>query len=70
VVLFVGLTGWRQAVDRHARAGAQPTGIGGRPAYVMPSTSGANAHAGGEALRAHIRRARQLGERRSRAPEG
>ena len=38
-----GLAGWRAAVDRKAVAGAQPAGIGGRPAYVMPSTSGLNA---------------------------
>ena len=44
-VCFVGLTGWRAAVDRHAKAGVQPEAIGGVPAYVMPSTSGLNAHA-------------------------
>jgi len=42
-VCFVGLSGWRTVVDRRAVAGPQPTGIGGRPAYVMPSTSGLNA---------------------------
>jgi len=42
-VCFVGLSGWRTVVDRHAVAGLQPTPIGGRPAYVMPSTSGLNA---------------------------
>ena len=44
-VLFVGLAGWRAAVDRTARPGPQPQPFGGSPAYVMPSTSGANAHA-------------------------
>ena len=44
-VCFVGLTGWRDAVDRGVKAGVQPQQIGGRPVYVMPSTSGANAHA-------------------------
>jgi TDG/mug DNA glycosylase family protein len=44
-VLFVGLAGWRAAVDRSAVAGWQPVRFGGRPAYVMPSTSGLNAHA-------------------------
>ncbi len=44
-VCFVGLAGWRAAVDRKAVAGEQPDGIGGRPAYVMPSTSGLNARA-------------------------
>jgi TDG/mug DNA glycosylase family protein len=45
VVAFVGLTGYRAAVDRHAAVGLQPAPFGGRPAYVLPSTSGANAHA-------------------------
>jgi TDG/mug DNA glycosylase family protein len=44
-VCFVGLAGWRAAVDRRAAAGEQAAGFGGVPAYVMPSTSGANAHA-------------------------
>jgi double-stranded uracil-DNA glycosylase len=61
-VCFVGLTGWRAAVDRRARAGPQPHGLGGRPVYVMPSTSGANAHAGIDALRAHFRAAWTLVE--------
>jgi TDG/mug DNA glycosylase family protein len=43
VVVFVGLAGWRAAVDPRARPGLQPEGIAGRPAYVMPSTSGLNA---------------------------
>ena len=42
-VCFVGLTGWRHAVDRRAQAGPQEHLVGGRPVYVMPSTSGANA---------------------------
>jgi TDG/mug DNA glycosylase family protein len=45
VVLFVGLEGWRTAIDRHASAGVQPSTFGGATAYVMPSTSGLNAHA-------------------------
>ena len=43
VVCFVGLAGWRAAVDRRAVAGVQPAGLAGVPAYVMPSTSGLNA---------------------------
>ncbi|MDP9074533.1 MAG: mismatch-specific DNA-glycosylase, partial [Actinomycetota bacterium] len=43
LVLFVGLAGWRAAIDRRARAGVQPDGFAGVPAYVMPSTSGLNA---------------------------
>ena len=42
-VCFVGLSGWRAVVDARATAGPQEVGIGGRPAYVMPSTSGLNA---------------------------
>ena len=45
LVLFVGLAGWRVAVDREASPGLQPPGAGGSPVptYVMPSTSGLNA---------------------------
>ncbi len=43
LVLFVGLAGWRAAVDRRARPGLQDEPFGGAPAYVMPSTSGLNA---------------------------
>ncbi|MCY4195046.1 MAG: mismatch-specific DNA-glycosylase [bacterium] len=42
-VCFVGLAGWRAAVNRKARAGQQPQDLAGRPVYVMPSTSGAAA---------------------------
>ena len=42
-VCFVGLAGWRAAVDRHAQPGWQRRGVGGCPAYVLPSTSGLNA---------------------------
>jgi TDG/mug DNA glycosylase family protein len=44
LVLFVGLEGWRHAVDRTASPGLQPAPFGGAPAYVMPSTSGVNGH--------------------------
>lgn len=44
VVAFVGLEGWRAAIDRSAAAGLQPSPFAGRPAYVLPSTSGLNAH--------------------------
>ena len=40
-----GSTGYRAALDRKAQAGWQPRDFGGRPAYVMPNTSGINAHA-------------------------
>lgn len=57
VVCFVGLEGWRAAVDRRAVAGWQPAGCGGRPTYVMPSTSGLNASARLEDLVGHLRAA-------------
>jgi TDG/mug DNA glycosylase family protein len=60
VVLFVGLEGWRAAIDRHAQPGFQPSPFGGVRAYVMPSTSGLNAHAQLPDLVGHIRAA--LGE--------
>lgn len=56
-VCVVGLSGWRAAVDRHAATGWQPGTLGGRPVYVMPSTSGLNAHATPAGLAAHLRAA-------------
>jgi len=61
-VCFVGLSGWRAAVDRRARAGVQPTPFGGRTAYVMPNTSGVNGHASLAALTDHLRRAAELAD--------
>ncbi len=61
-VCFVGLSGWRTVVDRHAVAGVQPTPVGGRPAYVMPSTSGLNARTPLAELAGHLRMAWSLGE--------
>jgi TDG/mug DNA glycosylase family protein len=57
VVLFVGLSGWRAAVDRSAAPGWQRGGFSGAPAYVMPSTSGLNAHATLAVLVDHMRAA-------------
>ena len=54
-VCFVGLEGWRAARDRRAIAGWQDGGFGGRPAYVMPSTSGLNASARLDDLVRHLR---------------
>ena len=59
-VCFVGLAGWRAAVDPHAASGEQAAGFGGVPAYVMPSTSGANAHARLDDLADHLRAATAL----------
>jgi TDG/mug DNA glycosylase family protein len=63
VVCFVGLTGWRRAQDRAAVAGAQTRTLAGRPVYVMPSTSGANAHARPDGLRAHLAEVRAMARR-------
>jgi TDG/mug DNA glycosylase family protein len=59
-VCFVGLAGWRAAVDRRAAAGAQPGDLGGVPVYVMPSTSGLNASCGLSELTEHLRAAAAL----------
>jgi TDG/mug DNA glycosylase family protein len=59
-VCFVGLAGWRSAVDRKATAGIQERPFGGRPAYVMPSTSGINANSTLEDLTNHMRDALSL----------
>ena len=54
IVLFVGLAGWRAAIDRMAAPGLQSERFGGAPAYVMPSTSGLNAHSRIADLTAHM----------------
>ncbi|MBW3613795.1 MAG: methyltransferase domain-containing protein [Actinobacteria bacterium] len=59
-VCFVGLEGWRAVFDRRAGAGPQPGGFGGRPAYVMPSTSGLNARTPLGELVEHLRAAAAL----------
>jgi TDG/mug DNA glycosylase family protein len=59
-VVFVGLAGWRAAVDRRAVAGPVDDGFGGVPAYVMPSTSGLNASSRPADLAQHLRRALDL----------
>ena len=56
-VCMVGLAGWRVAVDRRATAGWQDVDLGGSPVYLMPSTSGLNAHARLPDLTAHLRAA-------------
>src|SRR4051794_11495249 len=60
VVLSVGLDGWRTAIDRRAQPGPQPEPFAGAAAYVMPSTSGLNAHAQLSALTDHMRAALEL----------
>jgi TDG/mug DNA glycosylase family protein len=57
VVVFVGLAGWRAAVRRTAVAGPQAQQVGGRPVYVMPSSSGLNTHSSVDSLVQHLRAA-------------
>jgi hypothetical protein len=56
-VCFVGLDGWRAAVDRRAQPGWISRSFAGRPAYLMPSTSGRNARVTLTTLAAHLRTA-------------
>jgi TDG/mug DNA glycosylase family protein len=60
-VCFVGLAGWRAAVDRRARPGRQSQGLGGVHVYVMPSTSGLNARTSLDELTGHLRAAAAVG---------
>lgn len=53
-VCFIGLAGWRVAVDRKATSGWQAHRLGGRPTYVMPNTSGLNASSSLADLAAHL----------------
>jgi TDG/mug DNA glycosylase family protein len=62
VVCFVGLTGWRAARDRHATAGVQPEPFGRAAAYVMPNTSGANAHTSLAGFVEHLRAVQRLSD--------
>jgi len=59
-ICFVGLAGYRAAVDRHAVAGVIPEGFAGARAYLMPNPSGANAHATVEVIAHHLRAALAL----------
>lgn len=62
-VCFVGLTGWRAAVDPKARAGVQDDTIADANVYVMPNPSGLNAHARVDDLAQHLRTAADLNRR-------
>jgi TDG/mug DNA glycosylase family protein len=57
VVIMVGLTGWRQATGTNVPAGWQPRALGGLPVYLMPSTSGLNAHETQDSLAKHLKSA-------------
>ena len=61
-VCFVGLTGWRAVRDRHATVGVQPAPFGGAAAYVMPNTSGVNAHASLGDFVEHLRAVQRLSD--------
>ncbi len=60
--LFTSITAYRTAVDRKATVGVQPGAFGGRPAYVMPSTSGRNAATSLDTLIEHMRRGATLAD--------
>ena len=64
VVVFVGLSGYRAAIDRRAVAGEQPSGFGDTAAYLMPNPSGINAHVTVDDLAAHLRAAAVLASQR------
>jgi hypothetical protein len=61
-VCFVGLAGYREAIDRRARAGEQDRSFGNAIAYVMPSTSGLNASSQVPDLAEHLAAAARLGD--------
>ncbi len=53
-VCFVGLTGYRIAIDKHATVGWQPLPFAGVATYVMPNPSGLNARTNVADLAAHL----------------
>ena len=54
-VCFIGITGYRSAVDEGAALGWQPQPFAGVRTYVMPNTSGLNAHAKPADFAEHLR---------------
>jgi TDG/mug DNA glycosylase family protein len=66
-ICFIGLGGYRAAVDRKAKPGIQPQAFGGVPAYVMPNTSGLNARVPLAELTQHLREAARCASRAARA---
>ena len=61
-VCFVGLAGWRAAVDRKATPGVQDRTLAGVPVYVMPSTSGLNASTKPAGFVDHLHAAAELAD--------
>lgn len=60
VVCFVGLGAWRAVVDKKAVPGLQDRRIGDSRVYVMPHTSGLNAHSRLEELTEHFAQVKRL----------
>ncbi len=60
ITVFVGLSGYRAAVDRNAKVGLQSLVFGGRNAYVMPNPSGLNAHTNVTDLAQHFQSVARL----------
>ena len=54
-VCFIGVTGYRVAIDKGAVVGWQAEPFAGVPTYVMPNTSGLNAHAKPADFADHLR---------------
>ena len=60
IVCFVGLSAFRAVVEKNAAPGLQDQPIGSSPVYVMPHTSGLNAHCRLEDLTKHFAKVRKL----------
>jgi TDG/mug DNA glycosylase family protein len=60
VLCVVGLTGWRAGIDPRAQPGPQPSPLAGVPVYLVPSSSGRNAHLTFDDLVSRLRAARAL----------
>jgi len=54
-VCFVGVTGYRAAIDKRAAFGWREVPFADTPTYVMPNTSGVNAHAKPADFAEHLR---------------
>ena len=60
IVCFVGLGAWRSVMNRKAVPGLQAQQIGRSQVYVMPHTSGLNAHCRLEDLTGHLAKVKKL----------
>lgn len=61
-VCVVGISGWRAATGEAASPGRQERRVGGRPVYLMPNPSGANAHVQLPGLVEHLAAAAELAD--------